>query len=101
MAAAMFVSDVAIHGWDLARATGQSYRCDPDVAESTYRFVVDMAEQGRQMGIYAAPVPVADGAPAFERALARSGRDPDGSHRYPTDRHRAVGRGDQGPRNCD
>ena len=76
MAAAMLLSDFAIHGWDLARATGQEYRCDDDVAEATYQFVVDMGDQGRQMGIYGAPVPAGDGAPAFERALALSGRDP-------------------------
>jgi uncharacterized protein (TIGR03086 family) len=76
MVATMLASDLAIHGWDLARATGQSYRCDDEVAELTRRFVTDMGEQGRQMGIYAAPLPVADGAPAFEQALVLSGRDP-------------------------
>ena len=69
--------------WDLAQATGQSYRCDDDVAEVTHRSMTDMGEQGRQMGIYAAPLPVADGAPAFARALALSGRDP--QWRRPTD----------------
>ncbi|GAA4605668.1 uncharacterized protein (TIGR03086 family) [Actinoplanes octamycinicus] len=76
MIAMMFVSDLAIHGWDLARATGQDYRCDDQVAEATHRFLTDMGEQGRQMGIYAAPVDVAGHAAAFERALALSGRDP-------------------------
>ena len=76
MIATMLASDLAIHGWDLARATGQDYQCDDDVAEATYRFLTDMGEQGRQMGIYATPVVVADHAVAFERALALSGRDP-------------------------
>lgn len=76
MIATMFASDLAIHGWDLARATGQDYRCDDDVAEATCRFIADMGEQGRQMGIYATPVTVAEHAAAFERALALSGRDP-------------------------
>lgn len=76
MVATMLVSDLAIHGWDLAQATGQNYRCDEDVAELTRRFVIDTGEQGRQMGIYAAPLPVADGASAFAQALAVSGRDP-------------------------
>ncbi|MEU9831290.1 TIGR03086 family metal-binding protein [Streptosporangium sp. NPDC048047] len=76
LTATMLTSDLVIHGWDLARATGQDYRCAGDVAESAYRFIVDMGEQGRQMGIYASPLPVKDEAPALDRALALSGRDP-------------------------
>ncbi|GAB1694669.1 hypothetical protein KRM28CT15_64720 [Krasilnikovia sp. M28-CT-15] len=76
MIASMLTSDLVIHGWDLARAAGQDYQCDDDVAELAHRFVVDMGEQGRQMGIYAAPLSVADGVPVFDKALALSGRDP-------------------------
>ncbi|WP_412739938.1 TIGR03086 family metal-binding protein [Krasilnikovia sp. MM14-A1259] len=80
MIASMLASDLAIHGWDLARATGQDYRCDDDVAELAHRFVADMGEQGRQMGIYAAPLSVADGGAVFDKALALSGRDPQWTH---------------------
>ncbi|WP_250030915.1 TIGR03086 family metal-binding protein [Paractinoplanes maris] len=76
MAVSMLVSDVVIHGWDLARATGQEFRCDDDVAEAALAFVTGMGEQGRAMGIYAAEVPVAADASALERALALSGRRP-------------------------
>lgn len=76
MAATMFISDLAIHGWDLAQGTGQSYRCDDDVAQVTLQAIQDMGEQGRQMGIFAAPLATYDGAPPFSRALALSGRDP-------------------------
>ncbi|OJF10343.1 TIGR03086 family metal-binding protein [Couchioplanes caeruleus] len=76
MIATMLATDLAIHGWDLARATGQDYHCDDDVAEATCRFITDMGDQGRQMGIYATPVTVAGNVAAFERALALSGRDP-------------------------
>jgi uncharacterized protein (TIGR03086 family) len=74
--AAMLASDVVVHGWDLARATGQEYRCDPAAAEVAHRFVAETGEQGRQMGIFGAPVPVAADAPALDRALGLSGRDP-------------------------
>ena len=76
MIATMLASDLVIHGWDLARATGQAYRFDAEAAEMTHRFVADMGEQGRQMGIFAAPLPVSDTAPALDLALALSGRDP-------------------------
>lgn len=76
MIATMLASDLAIHAWDLARATGQDYHVDAGVAEAANRFLTEMGEQGRQMGIFAAPTAVADDTPAFERALALSGRDP-------------------------
>jgi uncharacterized protein (TIGR03086 family) len=74
--ATMLASDLVIHGWDLARATGQDFRCDDAVADMIHRFVADTAAQGRGMGLYAEPVPVADGAPALDRTLGLSGRDP-------------------------
>ncbi|GAB7036284.1 MULTISPECIES: TIGR03086 family metal-binding protein [Catenuloplanes] len=73
-AVSMLVSDLAIHGWDLAQATGQGYACAPPVARVTRDFVAGSAEQGRRMGIYAAPQPVADGTDVFAEALALSGR---------------------------
>ncbi|MBB4692162.1 TIGR03086 family metal-binding protein [Paractinoplanes abujensis] len=76
MAVAMLVSDVAIHGWDLARATGQEYRVDDGVAATTLRFVTTMGEQGRAMGIFAQPVTVPGDVSTFDRALALSGRNP-------------------------
>lgn len=75
-AAAMLVSDVVIHGWDLARATGRPFRVDDDVAAATLEFVTAMGEQGRTMGAFGPAVHVPDGAPVLDRALALSGRDP-------------------------
>ncbi|MGI8653275.1 MAG: hypothetical protein ACR2I7_10825 [Geodermatophilaceae bacterium] len=34
------------------------------------------AEQGRQIGIYAEPVPVPDTGPVLDRLLGLTGRDP-------------------------
>lgn len=76
MAATMLVSDLVIHGWDLARATGQPFRCEDDAAELAHRFLLETGEQGREMGIYAAAHPPEETASLLERALAASGRDP-------------------------
>ncbi|MFC7248117.1 TIGR03086 family metal-binding protein [Catellatospora aurea] len=74
--ATMLASDLVIHGWDLAKATGQPFRCDGETAEVAAQFVADTGAQGRDMGIYAEPVPVPEGAVALERVIALSGRDP-------------------------
>ncbi|GAB1692875.1 TIGR03086 family metal-binding protein [Krasilnikovia sp. M28-CT-15] len=77
LVATMFACDLVIHGWDLARATGQPFRCDNETAEAAYQFMTDMGEQGRAMGIYASPVSIGASAPELDRALALSGRDPE------------------------
>lgn len=76
MVATMLASDLVIHSWDLARATGQEVACLDDTAEMARVFVEQMGEQGRGMGIFAEPVPVPQGAPALDRAVGLSGRDP-------------------------
>ena len=76
LVATMLASDLVLHGWDLARATGQVFTCDDEAAAMTLRFITDTAAQGRTMGLYAEPVPVAADASALDRALGASGRDP-------------------------
>ncbi|MCT9005950.1 TIGR03086 family metal-binding protein [Streptomyces rhizosphaerihabitans] len=74
--ASMIVKELAVHGWDVAAATGQRF----DVSDGTARFVLDVvdthAELYRRYDGFADPVDVSEDAPAFERALAHSGRDP-------------------------
>ncbi len=75
----MALLDLTVHVWDLARATGREYRVDDAMApvvEQLADAVAELAPTGRKMGAFGAEVPVAEGAPAFERLLARTGRDP-------------------------
>jgi uncharacterized protein (TIGR03086 family) len=74
--AAMLIAEMVLHGWDIARATGQDYRCDDDVAENVLKTVQAQGDLFRQYQGFAAVVPVPDDATAFDRALALSGRDP-------------------------
>ncbi|MCO8269196.1 TIGR03086 family metal-binding protein [Actinoplanes sp. TRM 88003] len=76
LAVSMLVSDVVIHGWDLARATGQHFGCDDDVAEMALGFLTGMGDQGRAMGIFAAEVEVGEDASVLDRVVALSGRRP-------------------------
>jgi uncharacterized protein (TIGR03086 family) len=68
-----------LHGWDLAKATGQELTVDPDLAEAVHAGVIEFAEQGKDYGIFGDPVPVPDSASVLDRALAHSGRDPNWS----------------------
>ncbi|MFE9997640.1 TIGR03086 family metal-binding protein [Streptomyces avermitilis] len=73
--ASMVIKELAVHGWDVATATGQEYR----VSDGAARFVLAVVETHgdlyRQYDGFADPVPVPDDAPVFDRALASSGRD--------------------------
>jgi uncharacterized protein (TIGR03086 family) len=74
--AAMLIAEMVLHGWDIAQATGQDYHCDDAVARNVLKTVEAQGELFRQYQGFAAIVPVAGDATAFDRALALSGRDP-------------------------
>ncbi|ATL26819.1 TIGR03086 family metal-binding protein [Streptomyces formicae] len=71
------VDELVVHGWDLARATGQEYA--PDVASLTAaKALLTPAEggDGDEGGLFGTPVPVPDDAPLLDRVIGLSGRDP-------------------------
>jgi uncharacterized protein (TIGR03086 family) len=75
--AALLIAEMVLHGWDLAVATGQSYTVSDKAATAALAAVEANAELFRQYKGFAEPVPVPAGAPAVDRVLALSGRDPD------------------------
>ncbi|WP_405778187.1 TIGR03086 family metal-binding protein [Streptomyces sp. NBC_00859] len=72
----MVLGDLTVHAWDLARATGQDFAPEPAVVEEVSPALADMAPMARAGGVFGEPVPVAAGAPEFDRVLALTGRDP-------------------------
>ncbi|NUO55283.1 MAG: TIGR03086 family protein, partial [Hamadaea sp.] len=72
----MWLVDMVVHGWDLARATDQPYEPDADAVARALDFTDQMAEMGRQRGAFGPEVPVPADAPAFDRLLGLIGRDP-------------------------
>jgi uncharacterized protein (TIGR03086 family) len=74
--AAMLTMEMVLHGWDVAQATGQDYRCDAELAQAVLQTVQSQGDMFRQYEGFAAVVPVPDDATTFDRALALSGRDP-------------------------
>jgi len=73
------LDEVVLHGWDLAKATGQDFSCDPASAEAVMAFAASSAapdQAASREGLFGPPVPVPEDAPTFDRALGFAGRDP-------------------------
>lgn len=78
LALGMILWEYLVHGWDLARATGQPWAPPPAAAAESLEFAPGMLSpdyqgEGKAFG---PRVPVPDDAPALDRLLALSGRDP-------------------------
>lgn len=76
-------ADLVLHGWDLARATGQDDTIDQAELERTWPFVEQLPEEMRIPGafgpgvvVFGAEVPVPSDAPLQDRVLGKIGRDP-------------------------
>ena len=76
-AASINFVDVLVHGWDLARATGQHPNVDPDLAEAALEVSHDLiTDQIRSAGAFGPEVAAPAGAPAPDRLVAFLGRTP-------------------------
>jgi uncharacterized protein (TIGR03086 family) len=69
-------AEFAVHTWDLVRALGQPRDLDPTSAERGFAFMSGALNADNRGDAFAAPVPVDDGASAYDRLVAFSGRDP-------------------------
>lgn len=71
--------ELVLHGWDLARGTGQPFACDPENTQACLEFTSLMAAPGEEAGragLFGPVVDVPSDAPLLDRALGFSGRDP-------------------------
>ena len=73
---AMLIMEMVLHGWDVAKATGQEYACGDAVAEALLSTVGAQAELFRKYQGFADAIEGPDGATTLDRALRLSGRDP-------------------------
>lgn len=69
-------ADLAVHGWDLARALGTDDDIGDDLAVTLLRVVEPVAFLWQGLGIFAPPVPVPADAGPQERLVALLGREP-------------------------
>jgi uncharacterized protein (TIGR03086 family) len=71
--------DLVVHGWDLARATGQDETIDDAEVARIWKDTEALGDNLRRSGVCGPEVPVADDAPLADRLLGRLGRDPGSS----------------------
>ncbi|MFJ3788573.1 TIGR03086 family metal-binding protein [Kitasatospora sp. NPDC090091] len=76
LVAAVTLQELALHGWDLARATGQPFAVGEEASTVLLGVIEQLADRARALGGYGPAFDAPDGASAFERALALSGRNP-------------------------
>lgn len=74
-AALVALDEVVVHGWDLARSTGQPFAPAPDQLEAVRAFVSQFGDE-RPPGLFGPAVPVAADAPTLDQVIALTGRDP-------------------------
>ncbi|WP_433008176.1 TIGR03086 family metal-binding protein [Kribbella sp. CA-294648] len=72
----MILVEFVVHGWDLARATGQDVSYDDEVLDFVHTETVGHAPFGREMGLYGPEVPVPSTAALLDRTLGLTGRNP-------------------------
>jgi uncharacterized protein (TIGR03086 family) len=70
------LTELVVHGWDLAKATGQPF----DLAEPTlgacYEHVAEFVPNAPVPGLWGPPVQVPGDAPLLDRLVAITGRTP-------------------------
>jgi len=75
----VLADELAVHGWDVARATGQAYACEPDILEAALKFLQMFASPDAPAGpeVTFGPARILlDEAPLLDRVVGMAGRDP-------------------------
>jgi uncharacterized protein (TIGR03086 family) len=72
VAGAVVTNEVIVHGWDLATATGQPYRVDPDLIQAALEFVRPAVARapGGTPGLFGPPVEVRTTPPRWTACWA-------------------------------
>ncbi|ACQ79330.1 conserved hypothetical protein [Beutenbergia cavernae DSM 12333] len=70
------LNEIVIHGWDLARATGQAFSADEASAQASYEFCAATTDDERDGSLFGPVVPVPPDAPLLDRAIGMAGRNP-------------------------
>ncbi|MET7617369.1 TIGR03086 family metal-binding protein [Streptomyces sp. NPDC005408] len=71
------VNELVIHGWDLARATGQDYQPGEASLQVSYELMKPTGDDPSQDGMFGPVVAVPEDAPLLDQVVGFSGRRPD------------------------
>jgi uncharacterized protein (TIGR03086 family) len=77
-ALAIAFSDQLLHGWDLARSTGQEATMPDGLPDAAYSMIHGRFTEEQRKGIFKPEIAVGPDASAQDRLLAYTGRDPSG-----------------------
>ena len=69
-------ADQLLHGWDLAKATGQDSTMPPGLAEAAYETIHGRFTEKQRQGVFKPELQVGAEASAQDKLLAYTGRDP-------------------------
>ena len=69
-------ADQLLHGWDLAKATGQDTTMPKGLPEAAYEMIHGRFTDDQRKGVFKPEVSVPTGASPQEKLLAYTGRDP-------------------------
>ena len=73
VAGVVALDELVIHGWDVARASGQPYEVDEPSLLAVEGFVLSFEDRG---GLFGPAVATPDGAPLLDRVIGLTGRNP-------------------------
>ena len=75
----VLADELAVHGWDVARASAQAYACEPEILEAALKFLQMFASPDAPAGPEVAFGPariLLEEAPLLDRVVGLAGRDP-------------------------
>lgn len=78
-AGTVVLNELVIHGWDVARASGQVFDCNPQALDACMEFVSLMStpdQEASREGLFGPVVDVPADAPLLDRVIGLSGRSP-------------------------
>jgi uncharacterized protein (TIGR03086 family) len=69
-------ADQLLHGWDVARSTGQDTRMPDGLAQAAFDTIHGQFTEEQRKGVFKPELPVGDDATPQDRLLAYTGREP-------------------------
>lgn len=70
------LSELVLHGWDVARATGVSFEVPDEILQVVFDFHFPPQPQDERDGMFGPVIEVPDDAPLVDRLAGLTGRDP-------------------------